>query len=645
MKAVLRFVASTLALVLPASVDAYIAGRVYDGATLQPIAGAVVTQQATAIRDTTALDGTFTLPSDGTNLVIAGAHKGYYTGAIEVSSPALGVEIALEAVPQSDDPAYGFLSPETCGMCHPTQLAQWEGSPMADAGINTWVYDLYDGSGTSGGLGGFVYTRDSEFSDTNPASDCASCHQPEPWVQTPFRALEDLGSLSQGAMHGVSCEICHKIAHIDEAKMNYPGLYPGVVTLTRPDHMTQQQVQYGVLGDADYVIPSLMRASYQPQLVAEACGACHQDKNDPDEDGEFEEESGVVSEPTFVEWLESPYGDPSSPRYETCAHCHMPAYGATSACVVLDPPLVRDPETIRHHRIEGTTPAYLDNAAALALDCALDANEINARVVISNDGTGHHVPTGVTVRNMILLVEAWREEDGETLTHLGAETVHDLGGIGDPAQGYYAGLPGKLFAKVAHDAQGASPAFFTDATGIVFDNRIPALAADTTRYRFAVPDGGGTLRVRARLIYRRTFRALVDAKAWTADGHGRPLEDTEAPHFGHLMEMAEWSSGVVAVAGLGPSFSSPAVRVLPCPAGVGSTIRILAPGLLPARVSVYDLAGRLIRSLGAREVENERMLIWDGRDRTGTPVASGVYVLRVEPASGPDQTQRLVIAR
>jgi len=640
-----RFFALAVVVVVPASAHASISGTVYDGATQQPIAGAIVTQQATAVRDTTASNGTYSLPSVGTNLVITAAHEGYYTGSTEASSPAIGADILLENVPPSDDPAYDFLSPETCGMCHPAQLDQWTSSPMANAGINTWVYDLYDGSGTPGGLGGFVYTRDSELADTNPASDCASCHQPEPWVQSPFRALEDFGSLTEGALHGVSCEICHKIAHVDETRMNYPGVYPGFVTLTRPDHMTQQQVQYGVLGDADFAIPSLMRGSYQPQLVAQTCGACHQDKNDPDEDGDFEEENGVVSEPTFVEWLESPYGNPSSPLYETCAHCHMPSYGATSACTILDPPLVRDPETIRQHRIEGTTPAYLDNAASLSLECALDANEIDARVIIVNDRTGHHVPTGVTVRNMILLVDAWREEDGEPLTHLGTQTVHDLGGIGDPLQGYYAGLPGKLYAKVAHDAGGAGPVFFTEATGILFDNRIPALAADTTRFRFAVPSGGGTLRVRARLLYRRTFRALIDAKAWTSDGHGAPLEDIAAPHFGHLMEMTEWSSGVLAVAGTEPAAPAPRVQILPCPARAGSPIRILAPGLLPARGSVYDPAGRLVWSFGDHAAGREPVLVWDGRDRGGAPVASGVYVLRLSSRKGETLVQRFVIAR
>ena len=35
-----------------------------------------------------------------------------------------------------------------------------------------------------------------------------------------------------------------------------------------------------------------MRSSYQPQMTAVICASCHQDKNDPDADGNFEEENG-----------------------------------------------------------------------------------------------------------------------------------------------------------------------------------------------------------------------------------------------------------------------------------------------------------------------------------------------------------------
>ncbi|MCP4413470.1 MAG: hypothetical protein GY808_13010, partial [Gammaproteobacteria bacterium] len=139
---------------------------------------------------------------------------------------------------------------------------------------------------------------------------------------------------------------------------------------------------------------------------------------------------------------------------------------------MLTPPLIRDPATVLSHRIEGTTATYLENAVELSMNAQLTGTELTVDVTIDNSLTGHHVPTGVTVRNMILLVEAW--EDGQDpltnpLVYTGTETIHDLGGIGDPAQGYYAGLPGKFYAKVNHDSSGQGPTFFTDATGILFD--------------------------------------------------------------------------------------------------------------------------------------------------------------------------------
>jgi hypothetical protein len=71
-----------------------------------------------------------------------------------------------------------------------------------------------------------------------------------------------------------------------------------------------------------------------------------------------------------------------------------------------------------------------------------------------------------------------------------------------------------------------------------FDNRISALETDRTQYSFAVPSEGGDIDVKARLVYRRSWRFLVDAKQWTEDGHGNALADIAAPHFGHLMEEA-----------------------------------------------------------------------------------------------------------
>ncbi len=519
--------------------QAQVSGVVKDKQSGLPIADARVKVQAKAVETTTDASGAFSLPSaSGTGLIIVGAKKGFYNEGVSADAPATGLNIELTAVDMTVDPTADFTLPETCATCHPQQYEQWSKSPMKHAGENTWVYDIYDGSGTTYGKGGFVYTRDSVHASKHPESDCASCHQPEPWVKKPFTAMEALGALSDGAKRGISCEICHKMADVDPAKPNFPGVYPGSVTLLRPPANAPFPIMFGLLGDATFS-DAEMRASYQPQLGALVCATCHQDKNDPDGDGDFEESDGIISEPTYLEWLDSSYADPKSPKYATCVTCHMKPTGAGQACNDITPNLGRPNGDIRSHDFPGTTPEFLENSVSLSLDAKLEAGNLTATVTIDNDQVGHSVPTGVTIRNMILLVEAWRDADGTKLKHTGTQTVHDLGGVGDPAQGYYAGLPGKLYGKINQDAKGTSPTFFTDAVNIVSDNRIKALEQDTTNYSFELPASGGELKVRARLIYRRSWRALVDAKQWTKDGHGNPLADVQPPHFGHLMEEAE----------------------------------------------------------------------------------------------------------
>lgn len=528
--------ATLLAAITPARAD--LAGHVVDAQSGDPLAGAKVTVRGVG-EAITGADGAFTVAGgDGATVTVVAAHAGHFHGWTETSGPRTDLVLALDAVPVEDDPAYVFKSPLSCGNCHGEQLDDWDGSPMANAGRNTWVYDLYDGTGTPGGAGGFVYTRDAAQAEENPASECASCHQPLGWAASPYGALEPIGSGSSAVAHGVSCDLCHRIAEIDVSRPSFPGLWPGVVRLARPSS-AMTPVQFGVLGDATFTQAMQMRPAYQPQLVADVCAACHQDKNDPDGDGDFEEDDGVISEPTYLEWKASAYADPESPSYATCVDCHMPPRDdLTSACTVAPPTPARAAGTIRSHRIEGTTAPFLENAVTLELDARVEAGAIVVDATITNDQTGHHVPTGVTIRNMILLVEAF-DMHGAPLASSGEQVIDDLGGVGDPAEGYWAGLPGKLYAKVPADREGHAPVFYTEAASLAWDNRIPAGERDTTHYAFALPEHAGPVQVTARVVYRRSFRAVVDAKGWTTDGHGAPLADVQAPDFGHVMERAE----------------------------------------------------------------------------------------------------------
>jgi len=63
-----------------------------------------------------------------------------------------------------------------------------------------------------------------------------------------------------------------------------------------------------------------------------------------------------------------------------------------------------------------------------------------------------------------------------------------------------------------------------------------------------------------------------------------------------------------------------------------------------ARVRVYDLKGRLVRSIGPSEATSDGWIYWDGRDRTGALAASGIYWARCECTAGV-RVRKIVVVR
>ncbi|MEM7167710.1 MAG: hypothetical protein AAF581_19825, partial [Planctomycetota bacterium] len=288
------------------------------------------------------------------------------------------------------------------------------------------------------------------------------------------------------------------------------------------------------LGDVAYIIPDAMNPSYNPTIETETCAVCHQYNSDPDNDGDHNEPGSFPGQTTYDEWLASPYGNPTDPLYQTCADCHMPAAPTSLGCII--DPVTRPPGQIRSHDIRGTSADFLDVAATVSVTAQAVGSELQVAVDVTNAAAGHDLPTGINIRNMLLVVEAERDSDSLALVHTGAQQLGIEAGVGAPASGYFSGLPGKIYGRFLEDAMGAGPVPFTDAVAERFNTRIAPLMTDTTSYTFAAPPGGGDVTVRARLIYRRAWRSMVDDKGWTTTGTGGVLEDIIAPHFGHLME-------------------------------------------------------------------------------------------------------------
>ena len=80
----------------------------------------------------------------------------------------------------------------------------------------------------------------------------------------------------------------------------------------------------------------------------------------------------------------------------------------------------------------------------------------------------------------------------------------------------------------------------------------------------------------------------------------------------------------------------------PNPARPETMIRFrLATGAL-AKVAVFDASGRRVRELlNGSQTAGEHQVIWDGRDDAGHPLASGVYLYKLE--SGDYRAERKLL--
>ncbi len=504
------------------------------------VAGAVVRVQGMLDFTTTDEQGAFALPVanwSADNHITAWA-PGYYITSQQPDASG-DLVLALHHLPAEDNADYNFISPVldpsaefACGRCHSDKLeapdismpvSEWLADAHSSAAINPRFLSLYNGTSLDGTTGApTTYQFDADVGIDVPVASapdqaasnagfrldfpdetgvCANCHVPILALDARYQA--DPNQAQGVAQEGVTCDFCHKISDV---KLRADGLpspqLPGIQSLEflRPVH--GEQVFLGPLDD----VPG--EDTYSAlQKQSQYCAACHT--------GTF---WGVSIYNSFGEWLASPYSDAETGK--TCQDCHMPHLGETQF-VQLPPDVnsyvpVRDSQTIFSHRMPGAADeALLQETAELKLDAARDGSDLLVTVDVTNTGAGHDLPTDNPLRNLILLVEA-RDANGESLSLLDGSTIPDWGGVGDPADGYYAGLPGVLYAKILADTYtGETPTYaYWRQTRLVSDNRIAALATDRSSYRFRLPADDGEITVEARLLLRRAFIDLMDAKAW-----------------------------------------------------------------------------------------------------------------------------------
>ncbi|QPC83315.1 hypothetical protein G4Y79_02755 [Phototrophicus methaneseepsis] len=505
-----------------------------------PLEGAVVRQRGSSYYVLTNSDGYFELPLPENNgAQITAWIPGTFIGGGDVEgflNPE-GDMLFLHHYPVTDNSEYPFVSPtdpdnETaCANCHADHTGEndsampfdeWQQDAHATAATNKRFLSLYNGTNLAGEAGPatlFIYealqTANKPVAPSlgqdavgpgykldypDQSGICATCHTPILAIDTPYHA--DPNTAVGVAAEGISCDFCHKIQDVTlrpDGKPD-PGL-PGVLSVQFLRPQAGEQLFIGPLDDTPG--EDIYAAS---QDESQFCAACHS--------GQFWD---VPIYDSFGEWLASPYsmGD----QAQTCQDCHMPHVGVTSFVqlppddtTILAP---RDPETIFSHRMPGAADeALLESAATLTVEAKPTGDQLHVTVRVTNTGAGHHIPTDNPLRNMILLVQTV-DGEGQPLTLLDGPTIPAWGGVGDPAEGYYAGQPGILYAKILAD-------LFTDEmptyaywrpTRLVSDNRIAALATDQSSYTFALP-ADQDVTVDVQLYLRRAYIELMDLKDW-----------------------------------------------------------------------------------------------------------------------------------
>lgn len=369
--------------------------------------------------------------------------------------------------------ADSFESPELCSGCHGDIYNQWNGSMHSKA----WTDPVYRAA----------LNLMSRFSHGSIDNFCMGCHTPIGVVTG--KASPAGNGMSEAAVRGVQCEVCHNISRIS-------GIGNGAYVLTPKLH--GRSLKFGPYRDA--VSPIHDTAYSQLHTQSEFCSDCH-DVTHP-----F---NRLPVERTYTEWRDSTYAGEGV----QCQDCHMkPARGRAS-------PIGKDRDRVYTHYFVGGnalvtallgSPAHAGRAEDLLKSAAtvqilvpsvLSAAHSNiVQVRVTNVGAGHKLPTGFPEgREMWLDFKVFDARN--TL-------VYRLGAI----ENGRTEKDTRSFKVVLGDADGNTvDVNVLEADRVLSDTRIGPRGYADAAYLFDVPKGAvGPLKLVADLNYWSFSQALLD---------------------------------------------------------------------------------------------------------------------------------------
>ncbi|MFZ1757394.1 MAG: carboxypeptidase regulatory-like domain-containing protein [Caldilineaceae bacterium] len=527
-------------------------GQVMD--TKGPVAGATVKVQLTSITDTSDEDGSFVLAGlvSGETFTVTAWAPGHYIAWTTGVADGEPISLTLEAYYVSDNHAYEWFAEDgiegsaSCGSCHPS-YGEWKQSAHGTAASNPRFLGMYMGTDMDGNRSpdpirnnlGITQPPDLTkpyygpgflLDNPNRTGNCATCHTP---VAGKISNAQNCGwsgchasttsgyagpnildpgvspiQLTGDAAEGISCEFCHKTEKVYiNSKTGLPFEdSPGILSmrLLRPE--AGHDLFFGTLDDVVRPELAAARDAYLPAMQESSfCAGCHYGVMGGVV-GNMQVTGGVLVYSSYSEWLDSPYSDPETGK--SCQDCHMPAADYKYAAFPAKGGPVRPEGQVHSHAMPGGyDEELLQNALSLSANARMVGGRLWVTVDVTNDQTGHDVPTDSPLRHVILLVEATDAADQKLVWRSGGRLPAWAGG--------YEGEPGRIFAKTLRDDwTGEMPtgAIWRPVT-IASDTRIPALSTRRSSFSFAPPDAGIS-NIRVRLIYRRAWPDLSEWKGW-----------------------------------------------------------------------------------------------------------------------------------
>jgi len=471
----------------------------------------------------------------GQQLMVTAGKEGWFNnGQVTDRSGRIG-DILLNPIYLDDRPDYQFISPVTCSRCHVNLTRYYDQSKMAHTTSNPKVLDMYYGTDALLRKGmGPGYRLDNPRSQGN----CTICHAPSvagsiPWSQD----LNDVLRSPRTEWDGISCDYCHKVRKVIKDKTKPSG--------RAAVHERQSPIRGNsilVFGPYDDVTAPPMAASYNPVFdKGQFCSLCHSHSKKL-ASGKTWDSSRVYTtaewegfgldgntylpiQTTYQEWKQWQDQLPAddSNKGKKCQDCHL---SWRKEMLPYDNYVVdgnarqmwgtyRSPKNIRPHHFDGGTETQLKTALAMELEGEVSDKKLTVSVFITNTNGGHWVPTGETMRSVLLLLDV-TDSNGKPLEMINGTRLPEWAGRGQVQKGNYAGLPGAVFARVLGDDNGNLNVPFWKATRIVSDTRIRPKKSVELKFEFAVEDPEDEPTAEASLIYRPVIRPLATLKNWDA---------------------------------------------------------------------------------------------------------------------------------